>query len=265
MTTKSRNLLALAVVALCCAGPASAAGLTAREITAKLYAASAGSPLDFSGADFSNLDLSGLDFKSAILRNANFYGADLTSANLAGTDLSGARLDRATLIGATFANARLENVTLLAPNIFSDVSFKAEETPKFSGASLRGARIAARIDGGDFRGADMTGARLGPSDRSAEAGMAPASKMLGCDFSNATLVDAEIRAVDLTFGRFISANLRGARLIDLDLTRADFSNADLTGADFSGSNLDGAILTGVKGFETVKGLDSVINLEKSLR
>ena len=85
------------------------------------------------------------------------------------------------------------------------------------------------------------------------------------DFSGATMNGTEIREVDLTFSRFVGASLIDAKMINLDLSRADFSGADLTGVDFSGSNLDGAVLKGVKGFDTVKGLASVRNLETAQR
>jgi uncharacterized protein YjbI with pentapeptide repeats len=242
---------------------ASAAGLTARDVTTLFYKAEANQRVSLAGKDLSNLDLAGLDFKSAIMTKANLYGADLTSANLKGADLAGAKLDRAIIMKADFSGANLEGATLLAPSVFSNAMIEHVDAPKFNGANLRGARIAARLDGADFSGADLTNARIGPSERTSEAGMAPASKMLSVNFSGATMAGTDIREVDLTFGRFAGTNLSGAKLIHVDLSRADFTGADLTGADLTDSNLEGANLTNVKGFDTVKGLSSVVNLKSA--
>ena len=143
--------------------------------------------------------------------------------------------------------------------------FDYAEAPKFKGANLRQARIACRMDGADFSGADLSAARIGPDDHSSEAGMAPSSIMLGINFSGATMTGTDIREIDCTFCRFAGAKLTGAKLIHIDLSRADFSGADVTDADFSRSNLEGANLSGIKGFETVKGLASVRNLETAQR
>jgi len=239
-----------------------AADLTARNVAASVYKATVETPVDFSGKDLSNLDLAGLDFKHARLTNVNLYGADLSTANLAAVDLSGAKLDRATIMRTDFTGANLQGATILKPNVFSDMTFNHADAPNFSGANLRGARIAARLDGANFRGADLTGAVVGPADTAVEAGMAPSSRMMKTDFSDATLDGAVLQNLDLTFARFVGAKLSGAKLTGLDLTNADMAGADLTGADVSGSNFKGANLAGVKGLETIKGRDSASNLEK---
>jgi uncharacterized protein YjbI with pentapeptide repeats len=169
------------------------------------------------------------------------------------------------MMQADFSGANLEGATIMAPSVFSTAMIDHADAPKFTGANLRGARIAARLDGADFSNADLTNARIGPNERTSEAGMAPASKMLSVNFSGATMAGTDIREVDLTFGRFAGTNLTGAKLIHVDLSRADFTGADLTGADLTDSNLEGANLTGVKGFDTVKGLASVVNLQSAQR
>jgi uncharacterized protein YjbI with pentapeptide repeats len=255
------------IAAVCLLGStvANAADLTAREVTTQFHSADAGKRVNLSGKDLSNLDLAGLDFKAAILTKANLYGVDLTLSNLKGTDLAGAKLDRSIMMQADFSGANLEGATIMAPSVFSTAMIDHADAPKFTGANLRGARIAARLDGADFRNADLTNARIGPNDHTTEAGMAPASKMLSVNFSGATMAGTDIREVDMTFGRFAGANLTGAKLIHVDLSRADFTGADLTGADLTGSDLEGANLTGVKGFDTVKGLASVVNLQSAQR
>jgi uncharacterized protein YjbI with pentapeptide repeats len=247
------------------ASVALAANMTARDVTLQFHKAEANQRVNLAGKDLSNLDLAGLDFKAAILSKANLYGADLSFANLKGTDLSGAKLDRAIIMQADFSGANLEGASIMAPSVFSTAMIDHSDAPKFAGANLRGARIAARLDGTDFSGADLTNARLGPNERSSEAGMAPASKMLGMNFSSATLVGMDMREVDCTFCRFTGAKLPGAKFIHVDLSKADFSGADLTDADLSESNVEGANLSGVKGFDTIKGLASVHNLETAQR
>ncbi len=79
------------------------------------------------------------------------------------------------------------------------------------------------------------------------------------------MTDIDLSRAVLTFSRFVGADLRRATLDLADLTRADLSGADLTDADLSGANLDGAILSGAKGFETVRGRDSVRNLDRAIR
>jgi uncharacterized protein YjbI with pentapeptide repeats len=246
-------------------GSALAADLTARDVTLQFHQAAANQRVDLAGKDLSNLDLAGLDFKTAILTKANLYGADLSSSNLKGTDLSGAKLDRAIVIEADFSGANLAGASLMLLSVFSNDMINHAEAPKFTGANLQGSRIAARMDGADFRGADLSNSRIGPTDRSTEAGMAPSSKMLGMNFSGATMSGTDMREVDCTFCRFTGAKMAGAKLIHVDLSRADFSGADLTGADLTDSNLEGANLSGVTGFETIKGLASVRNLETAQR
>ncbi len=265
--TIGRGAAVAGAIALCFIAPdvGCAADVTAYDVTSKLFKAKPGLVVDLSNSDLSSLDLAGLDFKAASLAKSNLYGVDLSSANLQGSNLAGAKLDRAILVRTIFSNANLDRASILAPSVFSNVTFDHAEAPKFDGATLRGTRIAARMDGAVFRNADLSGARIGPNERSAEAGMAPATRMMGSDFSGAKMVDIHIQDVDFTFARFVGADLRGAKLIDLNLSRTDFSGADVTGADFSGSNLEQANFKDVKGFDTVKGLNSVTNLATSLR
>lgn len=263
------GVIASALVVAASVNPVLSAGSgvkpSARDVTAAVFQVRNGERPNFSGQDLSELDLAGLNFKSADLAGANLYGTDLSSADLQGVNLSGSKLDRAVIIKSNFSGANLDKTSILKPSAFSTFTFDRADAPNFSRATLRGARISARMDGVSFRGADLTDAHFGPTDRSAEAGIAPSSRMMGADFTEAKMVDAKIVDIDLTFGRFVDANLRNAQLINLDLTRTDFSGADLTGANLSGSNLDDANLTGVKGFDTVTGLDSVKNLERARR
>lgn len=252
----------LAVLPLTMSPRAQAADFTARQVTVAIHKAVAGEKIDFSGKDLSELDLAGIDFKGAQLANVNLYGADLSGANLSASNLAGAKLDRAILTKADFSGANLEGATILKPSVFSSPDFNIAESPNFTGAVLRGARIAARMDGVKFRDADLTGAKIGPFDMSVEGGLAPSSLMEGADFSAANLSATEIRNINFTFGRFPGARLNSAKLVALDLTNADFSGADLTGAEFSGCKFEGATFTGAKGLDSVKGLETISNLNR---
>ena len=250
---------------LLAAVPAQCSDFTAREVTQAVFKSDVAKPVDYSGKDLSYLDLAGLDFKHAILVKTNLYGVDLSSANLAGANLSGARLDRATVVKADFSGANMEGATILKASVFSSAAFDHADAPKFNGANLRSSRISARLDGANFRGADMSHAKIGPFDMSGEAGMAPSSFMMGADFSGATMGGTEIRNVNFTFARFVGTDLRSAKLLGLELINADLTGADLTGADVTGTNFDGAILTGAKGLDKVTGLQTAKNFDKAVR
>ena len=266
MTIWPRLMMAVAVLGWCLAVPlAQASDFTAREVTQSMFKADAAKPVDYSGKDLSFLDLAGLDFKRAILVRTNLYGVDLSASSLVGANLSGARLDRATVVKADFSGANLEGATIMKPSVFSSVSFDHADAPKFNGANLRGARIAARMDGADFRRADLSDAKIGPFDMTVEAGMAPSSFMMGADFSGAILAGAEVRNINFTFARFVGADMRSAKLLALDFSNADLTGADLTGADVTGSNFEGAKLAGAKGLETLAGLQASKNFDKAVR
>ena len=70
-----------------------------------------------------------------------------------------------------------------------------------------------------------------------------------CDGVNLKAIEAS--GLDLHFGSFVKADLRGANLSYSDLSNADLRGADLrganlTGTDLSGARLEGADLTGAK-------------------
>ena len=255
-----------AVMGLTCLsalGPASAADYTARALTEAFFKAKPGEHLDFSGKDLSFLDLAGVDFKGATLAHSNLYGVDLTRASLRGTNLSGVRLDRAVMVRADFSGANLEGASLMRPSLYTSLYSDREEAPKFAGANLRGVRMTAMMDGVDFRGADLTGARLGPHEPRADISSMPASFLRGCDFSGATLRGADLMWAKLSFSRFVGADLRDVNLRGTDLSKADFAGADLTGADVTDADFDGANLKGAKGLTGTKGWASVKNLERA--
>ena len=104
--------LGLVVAFVAVATAAGGAELPLRQIVEALFAAKAGTPLDFSGKDLSFLDLSGVDFKRANLADANLLGDDLTGANLSFVKLARAKLDRTSLARANFTGADLSRASV---------------------------------------------------------------------------------------------------------------------------------------------------------
>lgn len=244
------------------------AEVTAYTITALLHKAKPGERPNLSGKFLVYLDLADLDFKGANLARSDFYGTDFTDANLSGVDLSHTRLDRSVLIRSNLSGANLTGATILRPTIYSDLSSKTSDAPRFSGANLSKVRVQAELSGSDFRGADMTEANFAPLEwRSGEGTLATAYRNIlkYCDFSGARLHAANMQRSVLWFAKFTGADLTGADFTDADLSRADFAGADVSGANFSQANLDGASLVGVKGLHEAIGLDQSINLDRAIR
>jgi uncharacterized protein YjbI with pentapeptide repeats len=244
------------------------ADMSVRDIAGALFKAKPGEVLDYSGHDLTYLDLSGLNFKAAKLARSNLYGADFTGANLRGTDMSGTRLDRATLIRADFSGANLSGASILRPTIYTDLNENLADAPRFAGANLTRVRVMAKMSGADFHGADLTDANFTPREgRAGQGTITTLAKNVikSADFTKAILRGANFEHALLTFSRFNGADLTNADLTDSDLSRADFTGADLTGADLTGADLDGATLLGVKGLDTVKGLSTALNFDKTIR
>ena len=233
---------------------ATSAEITARDVTTALFKSNPDQPLDLSGKDLSNLDLGDLDFKGANLTGVNLYGTDLSSSNLSMTRLSSARLDRATISGANFTGADLSRATILRPNIFSTMEIDARELPTFENAKMIDANISGRLEGINFRGADLTGTFFGPRNPNGETLITPRIEMNGCDFTGAKLINADLSLNNAQYAKFANANLTGANLANANLSGADFTAADITNADFTGAAIEGALFNGVKGFDRAKGL-----------
>lgn len=260
-----RSLAVAAVLAGAATG-SGAADFTARQVTELLFQSGETVVNRLSGRDLSQLDLSGLDFKSARLAGSNLYGVDLTRSTLKGSDLSGSKLDRAVITGADFSHANLAGASLQRPTVFSDMRFDRTEAPIFAHANLTGARVFARLDGADFRGANLTAADLSPYDRrGGDVTVLPQVVLIKSNFSGANLANANLGWTKLQFANLGGANLRGAVLAHSDLTQADLREADLTGADLAGADFYGADLRGVRGLAEAKGLDAAINMEKAIR
>jgi len=238
---------------------AQAADMTAGQVTQALFKSKAGEPVNLNGRDLRELDLAGIDFKSALLAGSNLYGADLSGANLKGTDLKGARLDRANVAKADFSGANLDGVSLLRLTIFTTLERDPREAPKFMGAKMRNTTLSGWMDGTDFSGCDLTGALFGLQDAHSEGLLASRVRLVGANFSDATLTGANLAGSQLTHARFINAVARDTNFREADLAKTDFSNADVSGMDVTGANLEDAKFTGAKGVETIKGLAQALN------
>jgi len=279
MRRRLRQIVGVAALfGLAASGAASAEQLTgpvpmrpevnAHAITTLLHKAKPGERPDLSGKFLVYLDLAELDFKGANLAHSDFYGTDFTDANLSGVDLSGTRLDRSVLIRANLSGANLTGATILRPTIYSDLSNKTSDAPRFSGANLTRVRVQAELSGSDFRGADLTEANFVPLEqRSGEGTLATTYRNIlkYCDFSGARLHGAHMQRAVMWFAKFTGADLTGADFTDADLSLADFAGADVSGANFSKANLEGANLIGVKGLDQAIGLDQSINLDRATR
>ncbi len=251
-------------LALWVLGSASAlsADLTARQVTDSVFRAS--SPVDFAGKNLSFLDLEGLDFKKARFAGANLYGTDLSKTKLAGSDLSGARLDRASLANADLTGANLSHASLLSITAHTTLEPNPADAPVFAGADLSDAYIASRLDGADFRNANLSRARIGKLIAT-WGSYQPRALLMGANFNGATLIDADLSNGVFRFAKLRDANLRGAKLMDCDFSQADLTGADLTGADVTGADFDGAVIAAVKGLDQALGLDQAKNLAKAVR
>lgn len=244
------------------------ADFTARQVSTILHKSKSGDRPDLSARELAYLDLAGLDFKGALLNGSNLYGTDLTGALLKGADLARARLDRAVLIKADLSGANLTSATILRPTIYADQHNTLTDAPRFSGANMAGIRVQADLSGADFRGADLTDAHFDPLEARPGSGTlvtAYRNILKSCNFSGARARQTDFTQAIMMFSRFTGADLRGAKFNKADLSMVDFSGADLTDADFSEADLDGAILAGAKGLETVKGLETALNLDKARR
>lgn len=256
------------IAAAALAPAAEGADVTARELTAALFKATAAAPLDYSNKNLSYLDLSGIDFKGAQLVRADMFGSDFTGASLKGVNLQGARLDRTTIIRTDFSGANLTGATMLVPAAFLTLGNATAEAPRFTGANLTRFRVNGEYWRVDFRGADLTDADFSPHSKrfgDTTISVSRRTAFRSCDFSGAKMVRANLSRILVHFSVLAGADLTEADLSDADFSKADLSGAVLTGANISGANFDGADLRGVRGLESAIGLAAARNLDKAIR
>ncbi|MGH1417521.1 MAG: pentapeptide repeat-containing protein [Hyphomicrobiaceae bacterium] len=251
------------VVGIFCAGLISsivavqAAEMTTREVISAIFKSNATAPVDFSDLDLSFLDLSNVDFKKAQFTGADLYGSDLSEADLSGTDLTETRLDRTTIVRSNFSGADLSGATMRRPSGFTSLAYDRRDAPNFEGAKLVGTRVHGRLDGANFRNADLSKSMFAPEQvRGETLSTLLMSHLTGADFRGAKLHDADFSRTVLKFANFTGADLKGANFSKSNLARADFTNANIAGVDFTDADLEGVIFEGVKGLSHARGIKS---------
>lgn len=216
---------------------------------------------NLSGADLNDADLSGANLSNVNLSGADLIDADLIGAYLILTDLSGADLIGAELIGADLSRANLSDANLSDANLSdADLIGAYLINADLSGANLSGANlINADLSRADLSDANLSDANLystkinqktkldekwrkvwkivNRTARGQDLSRVDLSNanLIGADFKNAKLVQA-----NLTNSQLNKANLMRANLIGADLSNAQLLKADLTGADLRGAKVENA-------------------------
>src|SRR4029077_2938513 len=101
--------------------------------------------------DFSNADLSG-----CVLCGVCLGGAKLVGTKLVGAKLLGARLNLAWIMGADFSHADLSGADLETLVVSAGLQTLPQEAATFVGANLSGAKVTARFNLADMRGANLS-------------------------------------------------------------------------------------------------------------
>jgi uncharacterized protein YjbI with pentapeptide repeats len=206
---------------------------------------------NFAGRSLAGLDLHDLDFTAADLSGADLSDADLrgtklVAAKLVGAKLSRAKLNLAWIMRADFSHADLSGAVLETLIVSNGMETLPNETARFVGANLSGAKVMARFSLDDMHGSDLSNLRASADMRNQSMGL------IRTDFSRANLADtnfegAELAHANFEFAKLQRANLSGADLSDADLAGADLTDANLTGAKTTGTKFTSATLTGVRG------------------
>jgi uncharacterized protein YjbI with pentapeptide repeats len=226
--------------------------LTRSQVQSILDATPAGQKASFAGkslagADLHDLDFSNVDFSGADLSGADLRGAKLVGSKLIGAKLLGARLNLAWIMGADFSHADLSGADLETLVVSAGLQTLPQEAATFVGANLSGAKLTARFNLYDMRGANLSHIRASADMRNQSMGL------IRTEFSQTNLTDANFQGaalahVNFAFAKLSRANFSGADLSDADLTGADLTDADLTGANTTGADFTNAVLRGTKGY-----------------
>jgi uncharacterized protein YjbI with pentapeptide repeats len=245
--------MAVAVIALAGARPASAAEHIGGDQVRAMDVAARGQKIDLSGQDMSGDDLTGLD-----LGGANLAGADLSNANLHGVKLVDADLTQARLVStdltfawfirANFTRADLHGATLRTVVTSRGMENTRDQAAIFVGADLSDTHMTVHFSFDDMRGANFSRADMTVVMANQSMGLLR-TEFKSCDLDGANFDGAGLGHVTFRFARLHHAIFRNA-----DLRDADFVGAYLDGADFTGSQTDradfeGASLSGVTGLK----------------
>jgi uncharacterized protein YjbI with pentapeptide repeats len=246
----ARSVLCVVPLMLMASG-AFGADFTRAEVQSVLATAGAAQTPSFAGRSLAGLDLHELDFTAVDLSGADLSDADLRGAKLVAAKLVGAKLPRAKLnlawiMRADFSHADLSGAILETLIVSAGMETLPNETARFVGANLSGAKVTARFSLDDMHGADLSYLRASADMRNQSMGL------IRTDFSRANLADvnfegAALAHVNFEFAKLQRANFSGADLSDADLAGADLTDANLTGAKTTGTKFTSASLTGVRG------------------
>ena len=214
--------------------------------------------IDFTGADFSGLDLREVNFEGAWLESADLRNANLSGANLAGAVLAHANLEGVIAFGARFSKANLGKA-VLARGVFdgSDFSDAVLMRCAFAGTQMRHANFAkANLLETTWGDADWTGATLSGQVfyKLDLKGMRwPEADLSVCNFIESDLSGVDMHGAKLENATFATSKLDGARMMAAQCTgavavkgsslaAADMSQANLRNFNFGASDMRGARL-----------------------
>ncbi|MBD2213112.1 pentapeptide repeat-containing protein [Nostoc linckia FACHB-104] len=258
------------------------------------------SSANFSGAnlnhaDLSRANLSHADLSSTNLKNANLTSADLSSTNLKDANLSGSDLSHAILFGANLSEAKLTGInlshadlcradlsgadlsrailnganlsdTILFSTKLNDAILVAADLSyaKLNGAKLNGAKLnGAMFLGADLSGVDLSGVILNDADLSGV--MLNDADLSGANLSDAMLFGTDLSYANLNQANLSGSNLSGALLNGADLSHSNLSYAILSNADVSEANLEEMTWGEKQQWETVRGLETALNVPEGLK
>ncbi|MEZ2297759.1 DUF2169 domain-containing protein [Variovorax sp. RCC_210] len=221
--------------------------------------------IDFTGADFSGLDLRNVNFVGAWLESANLRNSNLSGADFSGAVLAHANLEGVIAIGTRFAKANLGKA-VLAGGVFDESDFSGAMLMHcaFAGTQMRRARFArANLLETTWGDADWSGADLGEQvfHKLDLKGMRwPEANLSACSFiesdlsgvdmhlatlENATFVTSKLDGALMTAARCKSAvAVKGCSLAGADLSQADLRNFNFGAGDLRGAKLVRALLDG---------------------
>jgi uncharacterized protein YjbI with pentapeptide repeats len=188
--------------------------------------------VNFTGADFSNLDLRDVDFSGALLESVNFTGSNISKSKFVGSVLAHSVMDATIAIGADFSGANL------GASVFTKVVFDGSV---FSQTVFEKAELYEVA----MRGCDLIGAKL------------LEVKWNECDLTEAKLAGQLFNKTDLRTTMFCNAQLQGCNFFECDLSAIEMDGANLSNATFYKSKLVFAKLNGVvaQGAIFVEGTD----------
>jgi uncharacterized protein YjbI with pentapeptide repeats len=177
--------------------------------------------VNFTGADFSELDLRGANFADAWLENANFSGSNISKANFTGAVLAHSDFTSSIAIGTSFNGANLGRAKIKEA-VFDTASFIGSnfELAHIENTSMRGSNLMkAMLHKVAWKSVDLTGANL----------------------ANQLMNKVDCRTIILD-----ECDLRSAIFLECDLSGSQLLEANITSATFHNCNLEKANLTGVK-------------------